>query len=139
LCIPVITLFLAARRRWDLLWKLLHPALFLPLRYFPYGMAAHYGSAEKVFGLQFLKKCCALLVHGEGGTGVQADPYFIPYLFTLGLPWTLLLPFGLLITSGGNTSKMIATFSWGSGGIFVFFSLSAAKRLTFCRCIPIGY
>ena len=89
------------------------------------------GSAEKSSSVySSSKKICALLRHGEGGTGHQKPIYyFITYLFTLGLPWTLLLPFIFLITSGGRTSKTIATFFGALGRCHIYlFSLSAGKR-----------
>jgi 4-amino-4-deoxy-L-arabinose transferase-like glycosyltransferase len=134
LCILVITLFLAARRRWDLFWKLaLHPGVILAVAVFSlwYGSALWIGG-EKFFGLQFIKENVArFFVHGEGGTGHQKPIYyFIPYLFTLGLPWTLLLPFGLfdyLRWKHFKDDRDVFLGIWVAV-IFVFFSLSAGKR-----------
>jgi 4-amino-4-deoxy-L-arabinose transferase-like glycosyltransferase len=134
LCTLIIALFLAARRRWDLFWKLaLHPGVILAVAVFSlwYGSALWIGG-EKFIGLQFVKENVArFFVHGEGGTGHQKPVYyFIPYLFTLGLPWTLLLPFGLFDYFRWKNFKDDRDLFLGIwvAVIFVFFSLSAGKR-----------
>ena len=134
LCTLIIALFLAANRRWDLFWKLgLHPGVILAVAVFSlwYGSALWIGGSE-FFGLQFIKENLArFFVYGEGGTGHQKPVYyFIPYLFTLGLPWTLLLPFGLFDYFRWKNFKDDRDLFLGIwvAVIFVFFSLSAGKR-----------
>ena len=134
LCGLIIALFLAARRRWDLFWKLaLHPGVLLAVAVFSlwYGSALWMGGKD-FFGLQFIKENVArFFVHGEGGTGHQKPVYyFIPYLFTLGLPWTLLLPFALVDYFRWKNFKDDRDLFLGIwiAVIFVFFSLSAGKR-----------
>ena len=134
LCTLIIAVFLAARRRWDLFWKLAsHPGVILAVAVFSlwYGSALWIGG-EKFFGLQFVKENVArFVVYGEGGTGHQKPVYyFIPYLFTLGLPWTLLLPFGLFDYFRWKNFKDDRDLFLGIwvAVIFVFFSLSAGKR-----------
>jgi len=96
----IILLFIALKKRWDLFRRLaFHPGMILAVAVFFswYGSALWIGG-EKFFGLQFIKENFArFFVYGEGGTGHQKPIYyFISYLFTLGLPWTLLLPFVLV-------------------------------------------
>ena len=134
LCALVMGFFLAARRKWDLFWKFgLHPGVILCVVVFSlwYGSALWLGG-EKFFGLQFIKENLArFFVHGEGGTGHQKPVYyFIPYLFTLGLPWTLLLPFGLwdyFRWRNFRDDRDLFLGIWVAV-VFVFFSLSAGKR-----------
>ena len=130
----VIAVFLAARRQWGLFWKLgLHPGVILCVAVFSlwYGSALWIGGKE-FFGLQFIKENLArFFVHGEGGTGHQKPVYyFIPYLFTLGLPWTLLLPFGLWDYFRWRNFKDARDLFLGVwvAVVFIFFSLSAGKR-----------
>jgi 4-amino-4-deoxy-L-arabinose transferase-like glycosyltransferase len=130
----VIAFFLAARRKWEFFWKFgLHPGVILCVAVFSlwYGSALWIGG-EEFFGLQFIKENLArFFVHGEGGTGHQKPVYyFIPYLFTLGLPWTLLLPFGLWDYFRWRNFKDDRDLFLGVwvAVIFVFFSLSAGKR-----------
>jgi 4-amino-4-deoxy-L-arabinose transferase-like glycosyltransferase len=134
LCALVVGVFLAARKRWDMLWKLaLHPGVILTVTVFSlwYGSALWMGG-EKFFGLQFIKENFArFFVYGEGGTGHQKPPYyFIYYLFTLGLPWTILLPFGFIGYFRWNDFKDDRSLFLGIwvAVVFVFFSLSAGKR-----------
>jgi 4-amino-4-deoxy-L-arabinose transferase-like glycosyltransferase len=134
LCGLIVALFLAVKRRWNLFWRLgLHPGVILAVTVFGlwYGTALWIGG-EKFFGLQFIKENFArFFIHGEGGTGHQKPIYyFIPYLFTLGLPWTLLLPFGLFDYFRWKNFKDDRDLFLGIwvAVIFIFFSLSAGKR-----------
>jgi len=70
-------------------------------------------------------------VHGEGGTGHQKPMYyFIPYLFALGMPWTLLLPFAAIDYFRWKRFKEKGQLFLGIwiAVIFIFFSISAGKR-----------
>ena len=96
-----------------------------------YGSALWIGG-EKFFGLQFIKENFArFFVYGEGGTGHQKPVYyFISYLFTLGFPWTLLLPFiffDYFRWKNFTDDRDLFLGLWVAV-IFIFFSLSAGKR-----------
>jgi Dolichyl-phosphate-mannose-protein mannosyltransferase len=134
LCGLIVAVFLAARKRWDLFWVLaLHPGVILAIAVFSiwYGSALSAGG-EKFFGVQVIKENFArFFVYGEGGTGHQKPVYyFFPYLFTLGLPWTMLLPVGLVHYFRWHRFRDERELFLGIwiAVIFVFFSLSAGKR-----------
>lgn len=134
LCGLIVVVFLAARKRWDLFWGLaLHPGVILAIAVFSlwYGSALWLGG-EKFFGVQFIKENFErFFVHGEGGTGHQKPVYyFFSYLFTLGLPWTMLLPFGSVHYFRWHMFRDERELFLGIwiAVIFVFFSLSAGKR-----------
>lgn len=134
LCGLIVVVFLAARKRWDLFWGLaLHPGVILAIAVFSlwYGSALWVGG-EKFFGVQFIKENFErFFVHGEGGTGHQKPVYyFFSYLFTLGLPWTMLLPFGSVHYFRWHMFRDERELFLGIwiAVIFVFFSLSAGKR-----------
>jgi len=130
----IISLFLALKKRWDLLWRLCcHPGLILAIAVFSlwYGLALWTGG-EQFFGLQLVKENLArFFVHGEGGTGHQKPIYyFIPYLFTLGLPWTIFLPVAVVDFFKDkyfDDDHLLFLGLWVAG-LFAFFSLSAGKR-----------
>src|SRR5262245_48158645 len=130
----IILLFIALKKRWDLFRRLaFHPGMILAVAVFCswYGSALWIGG-EKFFGLQFIKENFArFFVYGEGGTGHQKPIYyFISYLFTLGLPWTLLLPFVLFDYFRWKNFKDDRYLFLGLwvAVVFIFFSLSAGKR-----------
>jgi 4-amino-4-deoxy-L-arabinose transferase-like glycosyltransferase len=134
LCALTAALFLAFKKRWDLLRKLaLHPGVILAALVFSlwYGSALWIGG-QQFFGIQFIKENFArFFVYGEDGTGHQKPLYyFVPYLFTLGLPWTLLLPFGLIDYFQQKRFKEDGALFLGVwvAVVFIFFSLSAGKR-----------
>jgi 4-amino-4-deoxy-L-arabinose transferase-like glycosyltransferase len=134
LCALTVALFLAVKKRWDLFPKLaLHPGVVLTVLVFSwwYGSALWLGG-EKFFGVQFLKENFArFFLHGEDGTGHQKPVYyFVSYLFTLGLPWTLLLPFSLVDYFQRKRFKEEGALFLGIwvAVVFIFFSLSAGKR-----------
>jgi len=134
LCGLVITTFLFLQRRWDVLVALLrHPGIVVGvvMCFAWYGVALYLGGNE-FFGIQFVKENFArFFVRGEGGTGHQKPIYyFIPYLFTLGMPWTLFLPaviWSYFQKAEYRKDEMLFLGVWAVG-IFVFFSLSAGKR-----------
>jgi 4-amino-4-deoxy-L-arabinose transferase-like glycosyltransferase len=134
LCGLVIAAFLVLRNRWDVLRTMLrHPGIVLGsvICLAWYG-AALYLAGDEFFGLQFVKENFArFFVHGEGGTGHQKPfYYFIPYLFTLGMPWTLFLP-GVIWSYFSDESHrkddLLFLAVWVVA-VFLFFSLSAGKR-----------
>jgi hypothetical protein len=134
LCALIVAIFLALKKRWDLFYQFaLHPGLVLAIG----APLAWYGGAlwiagEDFFGIQFVEENLArFFVHGEGGTGHQKPIYyFIPYLFTLGMPWTLLLPFAAIDYFRWKRFKDDGQLFLGIwiAVIFIFFSLSAGKR-----------
>jgi hypothetical protein len=134
LCGLIVALFLALKRKWNLFLGLaLHPGVILAIVVSSlwYASALWIGG-EQFFGVQFMKENFArFFVHGEAGTGHQKPIYyFIPYLFTLGLPWTILLPVGLVHYFRRNQfrdERQLFLAIW-IVVIFIFFSLSAGKR-----------
>jgi 4-amino-4-deoxy-L-arabinose transferase-like glycosyltransferase len=134
LCGLIIVSFLAARRNWELFWKLLtHPGIISGLAIFViwYGLALWKGGGEFA-GLQLVKENFArFFIHGEGGTGHQKPIYyFILYLFSLGFPWTMFLP---LVLWNYFKRKCFTDERSLFLGIWIvvvlgFFSLSAGKR-----------
>lgn len=136
LILPAMTasIFLAVRKRWDFLWRLLfHKGVFLTLGIglFWYGMALFHGG-EEFFDRQILKENLArFFVYGEGGTGHQKPIYYyVPYFFLQGLPWTFLLPFMIIhwpkLRSLTEESCLFLVL-W-TAVVFGFFSLAAGKR-----------
>ncbi|MPZ75723.1 MAG: phospholipid carrier-dependent glycosyltransferase [Deltaproteobacteria bacterium] len=134
LCGLVITTFLILQRRWDVLVGLLrHPGIVVGIVvcFAWYGVALYLGGNE-FFGIQFVKENFArFFVRGEGGTGHQKPVYyFIPYLFTWGMPWTLFLPaviWSYFHDEAFRKDELLFLGVWAVV-IFVFFSLSAGKR-----------
>jgi 4-amino-4-deoxy-L-arabinose transferase-like glycosyltransferase len=134
LCGLVIAAFLLLRKRWDIFRIMLcHPGLLLGmLLCFAWYAAALYLGGDEFFNLQFVKENFArYFVHGEGGTGHQKPfHYFVPYLFTLGMPWTLFLP-GVIWSYFSDQFRrrddLLFLGLWAAT-VFVFFSLSAGKR-----------
>src|SRR5918993_299380 len=134
LCGLVIASFLIIRKRWDIFRAMLgHPGMLLgALICVAWYVAALYLKGEEFFGLQFVKENFArFFVRGEGGTGHQKPfYYFIPYLFTLGMPWTLFLP-GVIWSYFSDQFRrredLLFLGLWAAT-VFVFFSLSAGKR-----------
>jgi len=126
----VIVLFLALKRRWDLVFNLcFHPAATLTLLLAGgwYAIAIARGG-EDFFERQILGENLARFVGGSG----HSHPvyYYIFYLFTLGFPWSLFLPFLLWDSfKQGFTSDEDRLFLklWFLA-MFIFFSLSLGKR-----------
>ena len=126
----VIAVFLAVKRKWDLVLKFaFHPGVIMTLLLAVgwYGMAITRGG-EGFVDRQLLQENLKRFFGGSG----HSHPvyYYFSYLFSLGLPWSLFLPFMLW-----------DVFQWGARGdddrlffkswflvMFVFFSLSAGKR-----------
>jgi 4-amino-4-deoxy-L-arabinose transferase-like glycosyltransferase len=134
LCGLVIASFLIIRKRWDIFRAMLgHPGMLLgALICVAWYVAALYLKGDEFFGLQFVKENFArFFVRGEGGTGHQKPfYYFIPYLFTLGMPWTLFLPgviWSYFSDDSGRRDDLLFLGLWAVV-VFLFFSLSAGKR-----------
>jgi 4-amino-4-deoxy-L-arabinose transferase-like glycosyltransferase len=134
LCGLVIASFLIIRKRWDIFRAMIgHPGMLLgALICVAWYVAALYLKGDEFFGRQFVKENFArFFVHGEGGTGHQKPfYYFIPYLFTLGMPWTLFLPgviWSYFSDDSGRKDDLLFLGLWAMA-VFLFFSLSAGKR-----------
>jgi Dolichyl-phosphate-mannose-protein mannosyltransferase len=126
----VIAGFLVLRRRWDLVMKFaFHPGFVLTLLL----AAGWYGLAISRAGEGFVDRQLLQenLKRFFGGSG-HSHPiyYYFPYLFSLGLPWSLFLPFLLwdLFTKSSYGSDDRLFFKTWFLIMFVFFSLSAGKR-----------
>lgn len=136
LILPAATaaIFLIVKKRWDFLARLcFHKGVFLALGIGLswYGMALFHGG-EEFFGRQVLKENLErFFVYGEGGTGHQKPIYYyVPYLFLLGLPWTLLLPFMIMHWWKQRSlaeQSFLFLVLW-IAVVFGFFSLAAGKR-----------
>src|SRR5262245_12243344 len=126
----VIALFLGIKKRWDLVIKFAFHAgvvlgLILILGW--YGLAVTRGG-EGFVNRQLLSENLNRFFGGSG----HSHPvyYYLPYLFSLGLPWSLLLPF-LLWDSfrrgfAHNDDRLFLQVWFAA--MLVFFSFSAGKR-----------
>jgi len=126
----VIAAFLAAKRRWDLIVKFaFHPGVIatLLLAVGWYGLAITRGG-EGFVDRQLLQENLKRFFGGSG----HSHPvyYYVSYLFTLGLPWSLFLAFMLwdvFKKNPGSDDDRLFFKLWFLV-MFVFFSLSAGKR-----------
>ena len=123
-------MFLALKRRWGLLAKFcFHPGVLLTILLGAgwYVVAVTRGG-EGFIDRQLLQENLNRFFGGSG----HSHPfyYYIPYLFSLGLPWTLFLPFLLWDLFSKNVrSQEDSFFLWVWFVVmFVFFSISAGKR-----------
>ena len=121
--------FLAFKKRWDLIFKFcFHPgvlvALLLGLGW--YGVAVTRGG-EGFVNRQLLQENLSRFFGGSG----HSHPvyYYMPYLFSQGLPWTLFFPFLLWdsFKKGFLHDDSLFLKLWFAV-MFVFFSISAGKR-----------
>jgi len=126
----VIASFLALRRRWDLFAKFcFHPGVVvtLVLAVGWYGLAAMRGG-EGFVDHQLLREN---LERFAGGSGHSHPVYFyLPYLFSLGLPWSLFLPIALWdgYKQGlFSDDDRLFTMLWFLV-MFLFFSIAMGKR-----------
>ena len=129
----VIAVFLALKKRWDLLVKLaLHPGVVLTLLLVVgwYGLAISRGG-EGFVNRQLLSENVSRFFGGSG----HSHPvyYYLGYLFTMALPWGLFLPllfwdcFKKARRGGDDRLFLMVWFAV----MFVFFSLSAGKRAVY--------
>ena len=126
----VIAGFLAMRRRWDLVMKLaFHPGVVLTLLLAAgwYGLAIS-RAGEGFVDRQLLQENLKRFFGGSGHS--HAVYYYLPYLFSLGLPWSLFLPFLVwdFFKKSPDGSDDRLFFKCWFLIMFGFFSLSAGKR-----------
>ncbi|HVO95184.1 MAG TPA: glycosyltransferase family 39 protein [Terriglobales bacterium] len=126
----VIAGFLAAKGRWELMLKFaFHPGVILTLLLAVgwYGLAITRGG-EGFVDRQLLQENLKRFFGGSG----HSHPvyYYLSYLFSLGLPWSLFLPFLLwdVFKKGLGGDDDLLFFKLWFLIMFVFFSLSAGKR-----------
>ena len=126
----VIAVFLVAKKRWDLIIKFaFHPgvALTLILVVGWYGLAVTRGG-DGFVNRQLLAENINRFFGGSG----HSHPiyYYLSYLFSLGLPWSLFLPFLLWdwFRRGTPADDDRLFFQMWLAVMFIFFSLSAGKR-----------
>jgi len=126
----VIAGFLAVKRKWDLILKFaFHPGVIITLLLAVgwYGMAFTRGG-EGFVDRQLLQENLKRFFGGSG----HSHPvyYYFSYLFSLGLPWSLFLPFMLwdVFQPGARGDDDRLFFKSWFLVMFVFFSLSAGKR-----------
>lgn len=126
----VIVGFLTIKRRWDLIMKFaFHPGVVLTLLLAGgwYGLAVTRGG-EGFVDRQLLQENLKRFFGGSGHS--HPIHYYLPYLFSLGLPWSFFFPFllwDLLRKSRTGSDDHLFLESWFVI-MFVFFSLSAGKR-----------
>ena len=126
----VIAAFLALKKKWHLIVKFaFHPGVIITLVLAVgwYGLAITRGG-EGFVDRQLLGENLERFFGGSGHDGPVY--YYFSYLFTMGWPWSLFLPFVLW---DSFKSRMFADdnelFLWvWFGGMFIFFSASAGKR-----------
>ena len=122
--------FLVMKKKWNLLQKFcFHPgvALTLVLGSGWYIIAVTRGG-EGFFDRQILEENIERFF---GGSGHSHPVYFyLPYLFSQGLPWGLLLPFFLwdMLRNKLSTDEGSLFLKLWFAGMFVFFSISLGKR-----------
>lgn len=126
----VIGAFLALHNRWDWLIKLsFHPGLILTLLIGAgwYGLALVRGG-EEFYERQILQENLARFIGGSGHT--KPPYYYVSYLFTQGLPWSIFLPFlaWASLKKRALSENRLSFFIVWFLVMFVFFSLSSGKR-----------
>ena len=126
----VIGSFLALRKRWDLVIKFsLHPGVILTLLIADGWYAIALTRAGDGFvDRQLLQENIERFSGGSGHT--HPFYYYLPYLFSGGLPWSFLFPFLLwdLFKKKLSMDDDIFFLSLWVLVMFVFFSISLGKR-----------
>jgi len=126
----VIAIFLALKKRWDLVLKFaFHPGVLLALMFIMgwYGLAITRGG-EGFVNRQLLSENVSRFFGGSGHS--HSVYYYLGYLFTLALPWGLFLPFlfcDAVKRSRRKSDDRLFLVVWFVV-MFAFFSLSAGKR-----------
>ena len=126
----VIAVFLALKKRWDLIARFaFHPGVLVTLLLVIgwYGLAIARGG-EGFVDRQLLAENLQRFFGGSG----HSHPvyYYLPYLFSLGLPWSLFYPFVLWdsFRRGAVHDDDRLFFKVWFVVLLLFFSLSAGKR-----------
>jgi hypothetical protein len=126
----VIVAFLALRRRWDELLKLVfHPGVLLTAALaLGWYVVAIMRAGEGFVDRQLLQENLERFVGGSGHS--HPVHYYIPYLLALGLPWSLFLPFLLWDSLRNFASSRDDTLFLQVWFVvmFAFFSVSLGKR-----------
>ena len=125
----VIAVFLMLKRRWDLVVKFaFHPGVILSVVLVVgwYGFAISRGG-EGFVNRQLLEENFERFFGGSGHT--HPIHYYLPYIFSQGLPWTLFLPVLLwdLFRAHGQGDDTLFLKTW-LFVMFAFFSVSMGKR-----------
>jgi hypothetical protein len=126
----VAGVFVLVKRRWDLVGKfLLHPGVVLMLAVASgwYAIAVTRGG-EGFFDRQIMEENLSRFVGGSG----HSHPiyYYVPYLFSQGLPWAVFLPVALwdAFKKRSSSGDDALFFKLWFAVLLVFFSLSLGKR-----------
>ena len=126
----VCAAFVLSRRRWDLVRKFcFHPGVILMIVLGAgwYVVAVTRGG-EGFFSRQIIEENLARFAGGSGHS--HPVHYYVPYLFSQGLPWSIFLPFLLWDyfkrKSHANEDKLF--FGVWFAVMFGLFSLSVGKR-----------
>ncbi len=134
LCGLIISLFLISQKKWRVFWTFLcHPGVVVAIvaGVSWYGAAMYLGGDDFINRQVLKENLTRFFVHGEGGTGHQHPVYFfVPYLLSLGLPWTIYLPVVVWVYFKKNLrfDERAVFFGLWVAVVFIFFSLSAGKR-----------
>jgi hypothetical protein len=126
----VCAVFVLLKRRWDLVTKFcLHPGvvLMIVLGAGWYVIAVNRGG-EGFFSRQIVEENLARFAGGSG----HSHPvyYYLPYLFSQGLPWAIFLPFLFIdfFKKRWFVDDDKLFFALWFAVMFVFFSISVGKR-----------
>jgi 4-amino-4-deoxy-L-arabinose transferase-like glycosyltransferase len=130
----IIVCFLGLRKRWDYLYRLcFHRGAILTVAVaLCWYVLALVEGGEEFFNRQVMHENLGrFFTRGEGGTGHQKPIYYyIPYLFSGGLPWSVFFPFMVVDWFKGrrfSDEGFLFLAVWAIV-VFVFFSVSAGKR-----------
>lgn len=130
----VIVCFLALRKRWNYLYRLFfhRGAILTVMVALSWYVLALVEGGEEFFNRQIMHENLGrFFISGEGGSGHQKPfYYYLPYLFSEGLPWSLFFPFLLVEWFKGRrfADEGFLFLAVWAVVVFVFFSLSAGKR-----------